>query len=167
MWRKVSEYLENYPERLLVAKVLVENGLNIKNGRIYCNEIEIPTLKVARVAKVDRRTVVETLKMIRRNDELRLIFTHIRSAGVSLREIARPLNLGVVEITPEDPKVVGILANAASIIAAEGISIRQALTDDPELSPEPKLTLIANRKIPGTLIPRFLEIKGVVKVSVY
>ncbi|UCH70894.1 MAG: amino acid-binding ACT domain protein [Candidatus Bathyarchaeota archaeon] len=167
MWRKVSEYLENYPERLLVAKVLVENGLNIKNGRIYCNEIEIPTLKVARVAKVDRRTVVETLKMIRKHDELRLIFTHIRSAGISLREIARPLNLGVVEITPEDPKIVGILANAASIIAAEGISIRQALTDDPELSPEPKLTLIANKKIPGTLIPRFLKIKGVVKVSVY
>ena len=167
MWRRVSEYLKDYPERLLVAKVLVENGLNIKNGRIYCNEIEIPTLKVARVAKVDRRTVVETLKMIRKNDELRLIFTHIRSAGISLREIARPLNLGVVEITPEDPKIVGILANVASIIAAEGISIRQALTDDPELSPEPKLTLIANREIPGTLIPKFLKIKGVAKVSVY
>jgi predicted regulator of amino acid metabolism with ACT domain len=167
LWRKVSEYLKNYPERLLVAKVLVENGLNIKNGKIYCNEIEIPVVKVARVAKVDRRTVVETLKMISKNDELRLIFTHIRSAGISLREIARPLNLGVVEITPEDPKIVGILANAASIIAEEGISIRQALTDDPELSPEPKLTLIANRKIPGKLIPKFLKIKGVAKVSVY
>ena len=167
LWRKASEYLKNYPERLSVAKVLVENGLNIKNEKIYCNEIEIPIVKVARVAKVDRRTVVETLKMIRKNDELRLIFTHIRSAGISLREIARPLNLGVVEITPEDPRIVGILANAASIIAEEGISIRQALTDDPELSPEPKLTLIANRKIPGKLIPKFLKVKGVAKVSVY
>jgi len=73
----------------------------------------------------------------------------------------------VVEITPEDPKIVGILANAASIIAEEGISIRQALTDDPELSPEPKLTLIADRKIPGSMIPKFLKVKGVAKVSVY
>lgn len=167
MWRKVSEYLKNYPERLSVARVLVENGLNIKNGKIHCNEIEIPIVKVARVAKVDRRTVMETVKMIRENDELRLIFTHIRSAGISLREIARPLNLGVVEITPEDPRIVGILANAASVIAEEGISIRQALTDDPELSPEPKLTLIVNRKIPGKLIPKFLKIEGVAKVSVY
>ncbi len=167
MWRKTSEYFKAYPERLSVAKVLVENGLNIKNGKIYCNEIEIPVLKVARVAKVDRRTVVETIKMIQKNDELRLIFTHMRSAGLSLKEIARPLNLGVVEITPEDPKMIGILAKAASIIAAEKMSIRQALTDDPELSPEPKLTLIADRKLPGKLIPKFLKIEGVAKVSVY
>jgi len=167
VWKKTSEYFKAYPERLSVAKVLVENGLNIKNGKIYCNKIEIPILKVARVAKVDRRTVVETIKMIQKNDELKLIFTHMRSAGLSLKEIARPLNLGVVEITPEDPRTVGILAKAASIIAEEKISIRQALTDDPELSPEPKLTLIADRKLPGKLIPKFLKIEGVAKVSVY
>ncbi len=167
MWRKTSEYFKAYSERLSVAKVLVENGLSIKNGKIYCNEIEIPVLKVARVAKVDRRTVVETIKMIQTNDELRLIFTHIRSAGLSLKEIARPLNLGVVEITPDDPRTIGILANAASIIAKEKISIRQALTDDPELSPKPKLTLIADRKLPGKLIPKLLKIEGVAKVSVY
>jgi len=167
VWRKTSEYFKAYPERLSVAKVLVENGLSIKNGKIYCNEIEVPVLKVARVAKVDRRTVVETIKMIQTNDELRLIFTHMRSAGLSLKEIARPLNLGVVEITPDDPRTIGILAKAASIIAEEKISIRQALSDDPELSPEPKLTLIADRKLPGKLIPKFLKIEGVAKVSVY
>jgi hypothetical protein len=167
VWRKTSEYFKAYPERLSVAKVLVENGLSIENRKIYCNEIEIPVLKVARVAKVDRRTVVETIKMIQTNDELRLIFTHMRSAGLSLKEIARPLNLGVVEITPEDPRTIGILAKAASIIAEEEISIRQALTDDPELSPEPKLTLIVDRKLPGKLIPKFLKIEGVAKVSVY
>jgi len=83
LWEKVSEYLKSYPERLLVARVLVENGLNIKNEKVYCNDIEIPIVKVARVAKVDRRTVVETLRMIRKHDELRLIFTHMRSAGIS------------------------------------------------------------------------------------
>jgi hypothetical protein len=167
VWRKTSEYFKAYSERLSVAKVLVENGLSIKNRKIYCNEIEVPVLKVARVAKVDRRTVVETIKMIQTNDELRLIFTHMRSAGLSLKEIARPLNLGVVEITPDDPRTIGILAKAASIIAEEKISIRQALTDDPELSPEPKLTLIADRKLPGKLIPKLLKIEGVAKVSVY
>ena len=50
---------------------------------------------------------------------------------------------------------------------AQNISIRQALVDDPELSPEPKLVLIAEKKIPGELIPEFLRIKGVEKVSVY
>ncbi|MEM3587415.1 MAG: hypothetical protein QXO71_08860, partial [Candidatus Jordarchaeaceae archaeon] len=112
-------------------------------------------------------TVIETIKMINKNEELKTIFTLMRSAGLSLKEIARPLNLGVLEITPVDPRGVGILANASMILAKEGISIRQALADDPELSPEPRLTLIAERKIPGELIPKFLEIKGVAKVSIY
>lgn len=167
MWRKTSEYFADHPERLAVAKVLVENGLNIKNESIHCNEIEIPIVRIAQAAKVDRRTVIETIKMINKNEELRTIFTLMRSAGLSLREIARPLNLGVLEIIPDDPRSVGILAKASTILANEGISIRQALTDDPELSPEPRLTLIAERKIPGELIPKFLQIKGVAKVSIY
>ena len=84
-----------------------------------------------------------------------------------MKEIAKPLGLGVVEITPVDAKMPGILANSAQILARNGLSIRQAIVDDPELSPEPKLTLIAERKIPGELIPQLLNVKGVAKVSVY
>ena len=167
MWQKVVEHLKNHPERLAVAKVLVENGLTIKNGKIYCNEIEIPTVKIARVAKVDRRTVTQTIKTIEKTPELQTIFEHLKSAGHSLREIAKYLNLGVVEITPVSAKIPGILAKSALLLAEKNISIRQALVDDPELSPEPKLTLIAETKIPGELVPEFLKIKGVEKVSIY
>ena len=109
----------------------------------------------------------ETLNAIGTNRELRLIFEGMRSAGHSLKEIARHLDLGVVEITPVDAKTPGILAKSAIILANSGLSIRQAIVDDPELSPEPKLTLIAEKKIPGELIPALLKVKGVAKVSVY
>ena len=167
MWNNIKKYLEAYPERLKVARVLVENGLSVKDGKIYLNEIEIPPVRVARVVGVDRRTVNETLNAIRANRELRLIFEGLRSAGHSLKEVARHLGLGVVEITPVDARIPGILANSAMIIARKGLSIRQAIVDDPELSPEPKLTLIVEKKIPGELIPELLKIKGVAKVSVY
>ena len=167
MWSNVRKSLEDYPERLKVARVLVENGLSARNSKIYLNEIEVPPVRVARVAGVDRRTVIETLHAINANRELRLIFESIRSAGLSLKESAKHLDLGVVEITPADARIPGILASSAMILAKKGLSIRQAIVDDPELSPEPKLTLIVERKIPGELIPRFLKIKGVVKVSVY
>jgi predicted regulator of amino acid metabolism with ACT domain len=167
MWNNIKESLEDYPERLKVARILVENGLGVSNGKIYLNEIEIPPVRVARVAEVDRRTVIETLRAINANRELRLIFGEMRSAGLSLKEIAKHLNLGVVEITPTDARIPGILANSAMILVKSGLSIRQAIVDDPELSPEPKLTLIAEKKIPGELIPKFLKIHGVVKVSVY
>jgi hypothetical protein len=124
-------------------------------------------VRVARVAGVDRRTVNETLSTIENDRELRHIFESIRSAGLSLKESAKHLNLGVVEITPVDARIPGILANSATILAKNGLSIRQAIVDDPELSPEPKLTLIVEKKIPGELIPEFLKIIGVVKVSVY
>jgi predicted regulator of amino acid metabolism with ACT domain len=167
MWSNVKKYFEGHPERLNVARVLIENGLSVRNGRIYLNEIELPPVRVARAAGVDRRTVKETLKAIGANRELRLIFEGIRSAGPSLKEIAKHLNLGVVEITPVDAKTPGILANYAMILAKNGLSIRQAIVDDPELSPEPKLSLIVEKKIPGELIPELLNVKGVAKVSIY
>lgn len=167
MWSNIRKSLESHPERLKVARILVENGLSVKNGKIYLNEIEIPPVRIARVAGVDRRTVKETLNAIKANRGLRPIFEDIRSAGHSLKEIARYLNLGVIEITPVDARIPGILANSAMILAKSGLSIRQAIVDDPELSPEPKLALIVERKIPGELISEFLKINGVAKVSVY
>lgn len=167
VWNTIKKHLESYPERLKVARVLVENGLSAKDGKIFLNQIEIPPVRIARVAGVDRRTVNETLNVIKANCEIGLIFEEIRPAGPSLKEIAKHLNLGVVEITVVDPKAHGILAESATILAKGGLSIRQAIVDDPELSPEPKLTLIVEKKIPGELIPKLLKINGVAKVSVY
>jgi len=167
MWNRVLEHLKDHPERLTVAKIIIENGLSVKNGKIYLNDIEIPVVGVSRVAGVDRRTVLRTIEAIEDNAELRTLFGNLRSSGHSLKEIARQLSLGVIEITPIDAKTPGILARAATLLAERGLSIRQALVDDTYLSPEPKLTLIAEKKIPGELISEFLKIPGVSKVSVY
>lgn len=167
MWDKIVKALEGYPERLNVAKILIKNGLSVRNGKIYCGDIIIPVVRISRVAKVDRRTVTQTVKMIESNPDLKVIFNGISPAGSSLRDVAKHLNFGVVEITPVDARTPGILASAALLIAQKNISIRQAIVDDPELTPEPKLTLITEMKVPGELIPEFLRIKGVSKVSVY
>ena len=167
MWNTIKKHFEGHPERLRVARVLVENGLSTKNGEICLNQIEIPPVRIARVAGVDRRTVNETLSVIEANPELNMIFGEIRPAGHSLKEIAKHLNLGVVEITPVDAKMPGILAHSAMVLTKGGLGIRQAIVDDPELSPDPKLALIVDKKIPGELIPELLKINGVAKVSVY
>lgn len=167
MWNLVVKHCAQYPERLKVAKILIQNGLSVKDGKIFCGEIEISPIRIGRAAGVDRRTVTATIKTIEANRELKTLFQNIQSAGASLKEAARHLGLGVVEITPTDARTPGILAKSASIISGKGISIRQAIVDDPELSPEPKLTIITEKKIPGMLIPEFLKVHGVAKVSVY
>ncbi|MBS7648282.1 MAG: amino acid-binding protein [Thermoproteota archaeon] len=167
MWGLIIERLEKYPQGLKVARVLIENGLSIKNGKIFCNNLLISPTSVARVAGVDRRTVSNTIKTIQRDNELRTIFEGIRNAGHSLKEVAKHLGMGVVEITPVDARTPGILANSAILLSDRNISIRQAIVDDPELSPEPKLTLLTEKQIPGDLLQEFLKIKGVAKVTVY
>lgn len=167
MWNTIKEHFEGCNERLKVARVLVENGLSIQDRKILLNQIEIPPVRIARVAGVDRRTVTETLSAIKDDRELRIIFEELRSAGHSLKEIAKHLNLGVVEISVIDPKAHGILAKSATILTEGGLSIRQAIVDDPELSPEPKLTLIVEKKIPGEVISELLKIEGVAKISIY
>ena len=167
MWNQIKNQLQEYPERLKVARVLIENGLSVQENKICLNQIEIPPVRIARVAGVDRRTVNETLNSIKSSSDLKLIFEQIRPAGASLKEIAKHLNLGVLEITPVNAKSPGILSNAAMVLNRAGLSIRQAIVDDPELSPEPKLTLIVEKKIPGELIPEILKIHGIAKVSVY
>jgi predicted regulator of amino acid metabolism with ACT domain len=167
MWNMIKGHFQDYPERLKVARVLVENGLSAKDGKICLNQIVIPPVRIARVAGVDRRTVNETLSAIDADPQLKLIFEEIRPAGHSLKEIAKHLNLGVVELTVVNAKAPGILSSAATLLNNAGLSIRQAIVDDPELSPEPKLTLIVEKKIPGELIPEILKIPGVAKISVY
>jgi uncharacterized protein len=167
MWSQIQNQLKDYPERLKVARVLIENGLSAQGNKILLNNIEIPPVRIARAAGVDRRTVNETLATINANPDLRAIFEEIRPAGHSLKEIAKHLNLGVLEITPVNARSAGILANSAMMLNRAGLSIRQAIVDDPELSPEPKLTLIVEKKVPGELIPELLKIPGIAKVAIY
>ncbi len=167
LWNKIVTAMSNHPERLKVVRTLLESGLAIRRSRIYLNEIEVPVVKIARVARVDRRTVGETIKSIESNPELKSLFEKLGSAGISLKGVAHDLGLGTVEIVVENPSKPGILAGAATLLSTARISIRQALVDDPDLAPEPKLVLIADRPVPGDLVTKLREISGVVRVSLY
>ena len=95
MWSLIRERLRHDPECLTVGRILIENGFNTRNEKIFCNEIEIPIIRVARVARVDQRTVIETLEMVAHDPQQRQIYEHARSTGLSMREIARFQGLGM------------------------------------------------------------------------
>jgi predicted regulator of amino acid metabolism with ACT domain len=167
MWNKIQAMMEGHPERLRVIRILLENGLGLRGNEVYLNDIDIPVVRIAKVAGVDRRTVDETIRMVEAIPELKLLFSQLRSAGLSLRGVAKQLGLGVVEINVEDPHKPGIIAGASQLFSELGISIRQALVDDPEMAPDPKLVLIGDKPVPGEIVQGLLRIPGVTKVSVY
>jgi len=167
MWRQISERVKEYPGRQKVAKALVEFGLSIKeNSSIYCGGIELSDVKIARHLGVDRRTVRETAELISSDPILRPVFERMRPAGPFLADIARFLNYSVIEIYAE-PHTVGIVAKAAALVAEENIAIRQAIADDPDLTPEPKLTLVVEKEPSGGVLQKMLKIPGVIKISTY
>jgi predicted regulator of amino acid metabolism with ACT domain len=167
MWRHISDKLRDYPGRQKVAKALVELGLSVRNGTtIYCGGIELSDVKIARFLDLDRRTVRETTELIRSDPVLKSLFEKTRPAGPFLGDVARFLGYSVIEIYA-DPHTVGIIAQVAGLIAQENIAIRQAVADDPDLTPDPKLTLVVERQPSGTILQRMLKIPGVVKLSTY
>jgi len=167
VWRQISERLEDYPGRQKVARALVELGLSVREGtKIYCGGIELSDVKIARHLGVDRRTVRDTAQLISTDSVLKSVFERIRPAGPFLADAAKFLGYSVIEIYA-DSHTVGIVAQAAALIAQENIAIRQAVADDPDLSPEPKLTLVVEKEPSGTILQKMLKIPGVTKISAY
>ena len=166
MWSAIKKYFSNYPAQEKVAKLLLRYGLSVKKGGIYCENIEIPAFRISRALGIDIRVVNVTIETILRIKELREFFEELHPVPF-FRDIAKIRGWGVVEIVPEDPSMPGILAKVSMIIADEGISIRQAITEDPEFSEEATLTIICEREIPANLIPKIRNVKGVSKVVIY
>jgi predicted regulator of amino acid metabolism with ACT domain len=166
LWKEVTRFFEDSPAKLKVAKLIIEMGLRIgEGGKIFCGEIEIPATKLATATNVDRRVVKEMAKAILQTDGLKELFMNLKPAGPLLRDVAQYLGYGVVEIRAK-PDAPGIIAEATALIAQEGISIRQILAEDAEIYPDPKLILITEEPIPGELLPKFLGIPTVERVTI-
>ena len=150
-----------------VAKLMIENGIGVnEQGKIIVGPVEVPDSSLAKAAGVDRRIVRKTVQQILEDEMLRKIFTGIRPAGAFLAPVAKELGFYVVEIRA-DPTAAGIIARAAEIIAKENISIRQAVAEDPELFPEPKLILVLEKPLSGEGLNELLKIPKVKSVTAY
>ena len=150
-----------------VAEKMIELGLSVhEDGKIYCGNLKISDKALATAANVDRRAIKSTIEVINEDSELFDLFNNIIPAGTLLKNIAKIVDLGVIEIEVGSDNE-GVLAAATNLITNNGINIRQAYAEDSELQKYPILTVITNEPINGELINEFLKIKGVNRVSIY
>ena len=167
MWNRIKYKFEKFPARMSVARKVVELGLSVnENNKVYCGDVEITDVALARAAGVDRRTIKATIDVILADEYLKSIFTNLYPAGAFLKNVAPNLGFGVVEIEAQAGNP-GILAHATELIAREKVSIRQAHAGDPELEENPRLTIITEKKVKGNLYNEILKIEGVKMVSIY
>ena len=167
MWQTLLKKFEKYPAQIKVLKLLFERGFQVnEEGKVTSGSIEIAHTQLAKEAGVDRRVVDATTKTIISDEFLSTIFKNVHSIPF-LKDVAPSLGLGVIIIIPEDAAHVGILAEVAGLISKNNVSIRQAVSDDPYLTDNPRLTIITDRKVPGDLVDKILSLPSVKGVSIY
>ena len=167
MWQKILDKFRRYPAQEKVIRLILQRGFQInEQARVVSGWIEIPHAQIAKELDVDRRVVDTTAQAIREDEGLWRIFRNVHSMTF-LGDVAPILGLGVIEITPVDAAKTGLLGDVASAVARNGLSIRQAISDDPYFVESPKLTLITEGRIPGDLVRLLMEIEGVKRVTVY
>ncbi|MCZ7400837.1 MAG: amino acid-binding protein [Candidatus Methanoperedens sp.] len=167
MWTIIQEKFKNHPAQEKVIRLLLERGFQINSkGRVVTGNIEIPHTQVANEIQVDRRVVDSTCETISKDDKLMQIFANVRTMPF-LRDVAPLLGLGVIIITPDNAARKGLLGAVATAVSEHGITIRQAVSDDPFLTENPQLTIITEGKPGGKLVDSLTKIKGVKSVTVY
>ena len=167
MWQEILNKFKRFPAQEKVIRLILQRGFQINDAsRVVSGQIEIPHAQIARELDVDRRVVDTTAQAIHDDENLWKVFKNVRSMTF-LGDVAPILGLGVIEITPVNAAKTGLLGDVASAVANSGLSIRQAVSDDPYFVESPRLTLITEGKIPGDLVGRLMEIEGVKRVTVY
>jgi predicted regulator of amino acid metabolism with ACT domain len=167
MWQEILDKFKRFPAQEKVIRLILQRGFQINDkARVVSGQIEIPHAQIAKELDVDRRVVDTTAQAIREDETLWKVFKNVHSITF-LGDVAPILGLGVIEITPVDAAKTGLLGDVASAVAGFGLSIRQAVSDDPYFAESPRLTIITEGKIPGELVHLLTEIEGVKKVTVY
>jgi hypothetical protein len=166
MWQDILTKFKRFPAQEKVIRLILQRGFQINDeARVVSGQIEIPHAQIAKELDVDRRVVDTTAQAIREDEALRKVFKNVHSITF-LGDVAPILGLGVIEITPVNAAKTGLLGDVASTVAGFGLSIRQAVSDDPYFVESPKLTIITEGKIPGELVGLLMEIDGVKRVTV-
>jgi len=166
MWAKLRFFFERFPAQEKVAQLMVVHGLRIHDGRVYAGPIELSDTAMARAAGVDRRVVTATTRTIAKHPELLRFFERLTPVS-HLREVAPLMGWGAIDIIPSSAGRAGILASVASVISEAGISIRQVIVDDPEISDDPRAFIVTEQPVPERLLPRIKAVEGVKSVVLH
>lgn len=160
---RVRDMFSRFPSQEKVAMLLLRYGIRVEKGIAYCNDIEQSDAAIARAAGVDRRVVRSTLEKISATPELDRLFSKLQSM-LLMANVAPEIDCTTLEIIPTDATMPGILAGITDIIYKGGLSVRQAVVDDPGTRMDSHLIVVVDGQIPPELLPAIRQCRGVASV---
>ncbi|AIF68756.1 hypothetical protein PAP_01585 [Palaeococcus pacificus DY20341] len=154
----LEEYFKNYPARKKVAEFLFENGLSVKNGKIYLKSAEIPISELSRVIGVNRKIVYHTIEYIEKTPPLKLIFENLQPFP-SLVKVAPIMGWEVLELELEKHLYGPALSALIVLLTENKIPIMEIFSKNLSYE-EARAYIIIDGTIPVDVFVRLKEIPG-------
>ncbi len=161
----LEAYFKNYPARRKVAEFLFENGLSVKNGKIYLRNVEVPISELARVIGVNRKIVYHTIEYIEKTYPLKLIFERLNPLP-SLIEVAPLMGWEVLEIELDKEGYLRGFSEVLALLSDNGVSVMEVFSRN--LREEPtKLYIVIDGTLPVEVFMRIKEMEGFRKLILH
>jgi predicted regulator of amino acid metabolism with ACT domain len=158
MLKKIQQLFMNQPAKAKLVDLMLRTGIHVSSdGLFYAGPVELSATKIGRALAMDRRVVTEAGKEIASDHYLLGIFGSLEPRAY-LEKIAPIMGWDVIKIHANAASV-GVVSKVTSVLADDGILVRQAIADDPELYPNPELTLMIKGKLKGKTIERLRRLK--------
>jgi len=155
---RLSKVFVGYPSQEKVARLLLRFGISVKGEKAYCGDVELSNAAIGRAAGADRRVAGATIAKISGDKMLSGFFAGLRPIAL-LADVAAHLGCSTLEIVPTNASIPGILADVSAVTLAAGISIRQAVIDDPD--GDARLLIVMDGNLPPEFIPSLRQCRGV------
>lgn len=154
----LEEYFKNYPARRKVAEFLFENGLSVKNGKIYLKNAEVPISELSRVVGVNRKIVYHTIEYIENTPPLKLIFEKLQPFP-SLVNVAPIMGWEVLELELEKELYAPAISALLVLLSSNKIPIMEIFSKNLTYE-EPVAYVVIDGTIPVEVFVRVKEIPG-------
>ncbi len=161
----VKEYFKNFPARKKVAEILVNDGISVKNSKLYLGNVEISVNSIARAAGVNRKIVYHTIEYIEKTYELRSIFERLNPIN-SLTGVAPIMGWEVLEIHFKHGKFGCSLERISKILSEKACEIRQIIGER-EIIDSNRLSIVIEKPIKIETIEEIRKIEGVESIIIH
>jgi predicted regulator of amino acid metabolism with ACT domain len=159
---RLSVLFADLPSQGKVADMMLRLGVSIKDGKAYCGKVELSDTALGRAAGADRRVARSAIDRISDDPVLSEFFSGLRAIAL-LSDVAPLIGCSTLEIIPTKASIPGILADVSAVTLAAGISIRQAVIDDPD-GKSAHLLIVLDGNLPAEFIPALKKCRGVASI---
>jgi len=159
---RISAVFAGYPSQEKVARMMLRLGASVRDGKAYTGDVELSDSALGRAAGADRRVARSAIDKITKDTELSKFFAGLRPIAL-LSEVAALIGCSVLEIHPTNASTPGILADVSAVTLAAGVSIKQAVIDDP-VGGDVHLLIVLDGSLPPEFIPSLKQCRGVASI---